>query len=76
MDRVFITGLGAITPLGGNVAATWSAMLAGKSGVAQLTDSWVDDLPVSIAATAATDPASVLQRPELRHMDRCEQRCV
>ena len=73
MDRVFITGLGAITPLGGNVAATWSAMLAGKSGVAQLTDSWVDDLPVSIAATAATDPASVLQRPELRHMDRCEQ---
>lgn len=73
MDRVVITGLGAITPLGGNVAATWSAMLAGKSGVARLTDSWVDDLPVSIAATAATDPASVLQRPELRHMDRCEQ---
>jgi 3-oxoacyl-[acyl-carrier-protein] synthase II len=73
MDRVVITGLGAITPLGGNVSATWSAMLAGKSGVARLTDNWVDDLPVSIAATAATDPASVLQRPELRHLDRCEQ---
>ena len=29
---VVVTGLGAITPLGGDVASTWAALLAGKSG--------------------------------------------
>ena len=36
--RVVVTGLGATTPLGGDAAATWSAILAGKSGVQRLTD--------------------------------------
>ena len=31
--RVVVTGLGVTTPLGGDVASTWSALLAGKSGV-------------------------------------------
>ena len=47
---VVVTGLGATTPLGGDVASTWSAMLAGTSGVQRLTESWVDTLPVKIAA--------------------------
>jgi 3-oxoacyl-[acyl-carrier-protein] synthase II len=57
---VVVTGLGATTPLGGDVASTWSAMLAGTSGVRRLTDSWVDSLPVKIAATAAVDPVAIV----------------
>jgi 3-oxoacyl-[acyl-carrier-protein] synthase II len=36
-QRVVVTGLGATTPLGGDVPTTWSAMLAGRSGVRVLT---------------------------------------
>jgi 3-oxoacyl-[acyl-carrier-protein] synthase II len=70
---VVVTGLGATTPLGGDVASTWSAMLAGTSGVRRLTDSWVNSLPVKIAATAAVDPVAVVGRVQARKMDRCEQ---
>ena len=70
---VVVTGLGATTPLGGDVASTWSAMLAGTSGVRRITDSWVDKLPVKIAATAAVDPVAVIGRVQARKMDRCEQ---
>ncbi|MGZ4597596.1 MAG: beta-ketoacyl synthase N-terminal-like domain-containing protein, partial [Actinomycetes bacterium] len=51
-QRVVVTGLGATTPLGGDVPSTWSAMLAGGSGVRVLTEDWVDQLPVRIAAPA------------------------
>ncbi len=74
-DRVsvVVTGLGATTPLGGDVASTWSAMLAGTSGVRRLTEPWVDDLPVKIAAPAAVDPVGVIGKPQARKMDRYEQ---
>ena len=71
--RVVVTGLGATTPLGGDVASTWAAMLAGRSGVQALTDDWARDLPVRIAGTAAADPAEVIGRVQARRMDRCEQ---
>jgi 3-oxoacyl-[acyl-carrier-protein] synthase II len=70
---VVVTGMGATTPLGGDVASTWSAMLAGKSGVRRLTEDWADDLPARIAAPAAADPAAVLGRVKARRLDRCEQ---
>jgi 3-oxoacyl-[acyl-carrier-protein] synthase II len=70
---VVVTGLGATTPLGGDVASTWSAMLAGTSGVQRLTESWADALPVKIAAPAASDPVAVVGRVQARRMDRCEQ---
>jgi 3-oxoacyl-[acyl-carrier-protein] synthase II len=69
---VVITGLGATTPLGGDVTSTWSAMLAGTSGVERLTESWIDSLPVKIAAPAAADPVAVVGRVQARRMDRCE----
>ncbi len=70
---VVVTGLGATTPLGGDVASTWSAMLSGTSGVRRLAESWAEELPVRIAAHAAVDPATVLGRVVSRRMDRCEQ---
>jgi 3-oxoacyl-[acyl-carrier-protein] synthase II len=77
-DRVsvVVTGLGATTPLGGDVASTWSEMLAGTSAVRRLTEPWVDSLPVKIAAPAAEDPVAVVGRVQARRMDRCEQLAI
>lgn len=68
-----MTGLGAVTPLGGDVASTWAALLAGKSGVRRLSETWADELPVHIAAPAMTDPAAMIPSHQLRRMDRFEQ---
>ncbi|GAB2861945.1 beta-ketoacyl-[acyl-carrier-protein] synthase family protein [Actinoallomurus bryophytorum] len=70
---VVVTGLGATTPLGGDVASTWSALLAGRSGVRPLEAEWAKDLPVRIAATIAVEPSEVLPRHRLRRLDRCQQ---
>ena len=72
-ETVVVTGLGAITPLGGDVSSTWAAMLAGRSGVRRLTEPWAEELPVRIAAPAATEPSEVVGRVQARRMDRCEQ---
>jgi 3-oxoacyl-[acyl-carrier-protein] synthase II len=72
-ETVVVTGLGATTPLGGDVASTWSAMLAGRSGVHSIGQPWAEELPVRFAAQAAADPAEVVSRVQARRMDRCEQ---
>jgi len=59
---VVVTGLGATTPLGGDVTSTWDAMLAGRSGVTPLTQEWAAQLPVRIAAQLAVVPAALLQQ--------------
>ncbi|WP_019869039.1 beta-ketoacyl-ACP synthase II [Salinispora oceanensis] len=69
---VVVTGLGATTPLGGDVASTWDAMLNGQSGVSALTPDWAEQLPVRIAAQLAVEPAELLDRVKLRRLDRSE----
>ena len=49
MRRVVVTGMGMVTPLGCGVDATWTNILAGKSGVVHITDFPVDDLASQIA---------------------------
>jgi len=71
--RVVVTGLGAITPVGADVTSTWEAMLAGRSGVRELTEDWAAELPARIAAWAAADPATLIDRVQARRLDRCEQ---
>jgi len=71
--RVVVTGLGATTPLGGDVASTWTALLTGKSGVRLLTEDWRELLPVHFAARVATEPADQMERVEMRRLDRSEQ---
>jgi 3-oxoacyl-[acyl-carrier-protein] synthase II len=71
--NVVVTGLGAITPVGADVASTWSSLLAGRSGVTKLTEDWAAELPARIAAWAAADPATLIDRVQARRMDRCEQ---
>jgi 3-oxoacyl-[acyl-carrier-protein] synthase II len=75
-ERVVVTGLGAVTPVGEDAAATWTALLAGKSGVCKLTESWADALPVRIAAPAMIDPVSAFPAFQRRHMDRSGQLAV
>ncbi|HEU4911550.1 MAG TPA: beta-ketoacyl-ACP synthase II [Actinomycetes bacterium] len=72
-QRVVVTGLGATTPVGGDVASTWSAMLAGRSGVKVLTEDWVDMLPVRIAAPVAVEPSEILPVPQTKRIDRSGQ---
>ncbi|MGW0890039.1 beta-ketoacyl-[acyl-carrier-protein] synthase family protein [Saccharopolyspora sp. NPDC002578] len=71
---VVITGMGATTPLGGDVASTWDGLLAGRSGVRRLTEEWVDkyDLPAKIGAPLVVEPSEVLPRVQLRRLDRCQ----
>jgi len=73
VTEVLVTGLGATTPLGGDVASTWAAMLAGESGVRPLEATWAEHLPVRIAATLAVEPSATLERVEARRLDRCQQ---
>ena len=71
--RVVVTGLGLTSPVGGDVASSWEALLAGKSGVRHLTADWAQELPVQIAATAAVEPTDVLDRVKARRLDRSAQ---
>src|SRR5690349_11302104 len=51
MRRVVVTGLGMVTPLGCGVDATWSNILAGRSGASKITTFQVDDLSCQVACT-------------------------
>lgn len=73
---VVVTGLGATTPVGGDVASTWDSFLAGRSGVRPLTEDWAEQLPVRIAGRIAVEPSEVLPRVEARRLDRSAQFAV
>ena len=70
---VVVTGLGATTPVGGDVASTWEALLAGTSGAARMEHAWAEQLTTQIAAEAAVDPTEVLDRVKARRLDRSGQ---
>ena len=76
--EVVVTGMGATTPLGGDVPSTWAAALAGKSGVHTLDNDWAVryDLPVTFAARVAVDPSEALSRPEMKRMDPSAQYAI
>lgn len=69
--KIVVTGLGTTSPLGGNIADTWSALLAGESGVTTLDKEWVEQyqLPITFAAQAKVPAADVLERVELKRLD-------
>ncbi|MGY1847458.1 MULTISPECIES: beta-ketoacyl-[acyl-carrier-protein] synthase family protein [unclassified Blastococcus] len=73
---VVVTGLGATTPLGGDVASTWDALLAGRSGVSRITEEWVQEFPAQLVARLATEPAEQIDRVRARRLDRSQQVAV
>jgi len=73
-ERVVITGIGAITPLGLNVADTWRGMVEGRSAVGYITSFDTTNCPVKIAAIARDfDPTSRITAKEARRMARSSQ---
>ncbi|PBB24886.1 MULTISPECIES: beta-ketoacyl-ACP synthase II [unclassified Mesorhizobium] len=79
MRRIVVTGMGAVTPLAAHVEASWSRLLAGRSGIRRLPDDVVGDLPAKIGGTvpsleedpeAGFDPNTVLAPKDQRKVDR------
>jgi len=70
-QRVVITGLGAVTPLGNDVPAMWEALVAGRSGVERISQFDPSNLEVQIAAEVKDfDPVALFGRREARRNDR------
>src|SRR5262245_24967661 len=75
--RVVITGLGAVTPLGNNVEATWENLVAGKSGAGPITHFDASEYPVRFACELKDfDPGEWIDRKQARRMDRFAQMIV
>jgi 3-oxoacyl-[acyl-carrier-protein] synthase II len=72
---IAVTGMGASTPLGANVATTWQSLLAGSSGIRDVGVDFLlgSGLPVTIAAPMAADPAMSLSPVEAKRLDRVQQ---
>ena len=80
MKRVVITGVGAVTPVGNDMPATWQALLDGQSGVDRVDrfdpDKWGAKIPLS-AQVRDFDPEQALPETKaLRHMDLNTQYAV
>lgn len=68
--RVVITGLGALTPIGNNVAEFWENAKEGKVGIGPITKFNTDNFKVKVAAELKNfDPTAYLDRKEARRMD-------
>lgn len=71
--KAVVTGMGTLNPLGSTVDETWTAMLAGTSGIAALDEDWAQRLPVRIAGRVTADLGAMLSTREFKRMDRCGQ---
>ncbi len=73
--KIVVTGLGATTPLGGDVKSTWDALLAGKSGISTLEQPWVAqyEIPVTFAGQAKVPASEVLTLQECKRLDPSSQ---
>ncbi len=73
-NRVVVTGLGVVSPLGLDVDSTWKSLLAGQSGVAPITAFDTDGHGTTIAAEVKKfDPDGLVGRKQARRMDRFVQ---
>jgi 3-oxoacyl-[acyl-carrier-protein] synthase II len=71
MRRVVVTGLGAVTPIGGDAPSTWRAAVAGESGVDFIRAFDASEFPVRIAAEVKDfDPTQVAAPKDARRLDR------
>ncbi|MCH9032413.1 MAG: beta-ketoacyl-ACP synthase II [candidate division Zixibacteria bacterium] len=76
-QRVMVTGMGLVTPLGETLDDVWNALLAGKSGACAITRFPVEDYPTRIAAEVKDfHPEEFIEKKELRRMDLSEQYAI
>ncbi len=72
--RVVVTGLGAVTPLGNNVADYWAGLVAGKSGAAPITLFDASKFKTQFACEVKNfQPETVIDKKEVRRLDRFTQ---
>ena len=75
--RAVVTGIGAITPLGNNVADTWDAMKKGKNGIAPITLFDTERFKAKLAAEVKNfDPKEYLEVNDILRTDRYAQFAV
>ena len=75
--RVVVTGFGAITPVGNDVATTWRSLLEGKSGAGPITKFDTTNFPVRFAAELkGFDPLQFMDRKEAKRADLYTQYAV
>jgi 3-oxoacyl-[acyl-carrier-protein] synthase II len=73
-QRVVITGLGAITPLGSTVDTYWNGLINGVSGIRKITQFDASELPCQIAGEIPDfDPELYIERKEIRRLPRSAQ---
>ena len=74
LHRVYITGIGVISPLGLDLPATWEGIIQGRSGVNFLTSFDTEGFDTRFGAEVkGFDPESYLDRKDARRMDRFAQ---
>ncbi len=70
MERVVVTGMGAITPVGNDVETFWESLKAGKCGIGPITKFDTTDYKVKLAAEVKDfDITKYVDKREARHMD-------
>ncbi|MBD0338367.1 MAG: beta-ketoacyl-[acyl-carrier-protein] synthase II, partial [Thermoleophilia bacterium] len=75
--RVVVTGMGAVTPLGNDVATTWGGLLAGESAAAKIENFDASAYGTHFACEASDfDPTQWIERKQARRMDRFAQMIV
>ncbi|MCR4393724.1 MAG: beta-ketoacyl-[acyl-carrier-protein] synthase II, partial [Dehalococcoidales bacterium] len=75
--RVVVTGIGMVTPLGLDTATTWENLIAGKSGIGNITLFDASRFSVRFAGEVkGFEPTNYISRKEARHMDRFAQFAV
>ena len=75
--RIVVTGMGAVTPLGMGVEATWEGLRSGRSGISKISHFDASDFSSQIAGEVdGFDPADWLEPREVRHTDRFTQFAV
>lgn len=74
MTRVFVTGMGALTPIGNDPVTFWENLLIGKSGAARITQFDVMDIPINIGCEVKNfDPMDYMDRKTSRRTTRSTQ---
>ncbi|WP_316668570.1 beta-ketoacyl-[acyl-carrier-protein] synthase family protein [uncultured Propionibacterium sp.] len=76
MSAIVVTGLGALTPLGNDVASTWEGLRNGRSGISTIEQEWAVDLPVRFAGQVDVDVDYHQAPPQARHMEPSSQQAV
>ena len=75
--RVVVTGLGAVTPVGNDVATTWRALQAGVSGATPITKFDASAFPVRFACELkGFDPLTSMERKEAKRADPYAQYAI